>query len=174
VKITLAQVKPGNKWEVIESHPIFWPELVTPTCINDLTGYGYAEDILGLRFNAYWIGDFVYRKNHLFPGYDDGRTAGTTLPHTYINGMKTYVVICYDLRFPELFAQMESPDLIIVPADWPLERMHHWDALLRARAIEGKCYVAGINTNGHSAVYNWNGDCLNELDETERLIEVEI
>jgi predicted amidohydrolase len=174
MKITLAQVKPSNNWEVVENHPIFWPELVTPTCINSLTGYGYEENLSGLKFNTYRIGDFVYRKSHLFPEYDDDRTAGVKLPHTYINGMKTYVVICYDLRFPELFAQMEKPDLIIVPADWPLKRIHHWDALLKARAIEEKCFVAGINVNGHSAVYNWNGDCLNELDETERLIEVEI
>ena len=174
MKITLAQVKLGNKWEIIENHPIFWPEMVTPTRINSLTGYGYEDNVFNLKLNAYRIGDFVYIKNHLFPGYDEGRTAGVNLPHTYINNMKTYVVICYDLRFPELFARMEKPELIIVPACWPFERIHHWDTLLKARAIEGKCFVAGINVNGHSAVYNYDGNCLNELDETERLIEVDI
>jgi len=181
VKITLAQVKDGKQC-IVANHPIFYPEMVKPIHTNELTGYGYEEYVAcllidtcrSIKFNSYRIGGLIYHKNHLFPEYDDGRTAGATLPHTYINGMKTYVVICYDLRFPELFARMESPDLIIVPADWPLERIHHWDALLKARAIEGKCFVAGINVNGHSAVYNWNGDCLNELDTSERLIEVEL
>ncbi len=173
MKITLAQVKDGKQC-IVANHPVFYPEMVTPVHVDDLTGYGYEENLGGLKYNTYRIGNLVYRKNHLFPGYDDGRTAGRNLPHTYINGMKTYIVICYDLRFPELFARMKEPDLIIVPADWPLERIHHWDALLRARAIEGECFVAGINANGHSAVYNWNGDCLNELDTSERLIEVEL
>ena len=174
MKITLAQVKDGKQC-IVANHPIFYPEMVMPTCINEFTGYGKEGKWLGKRYNTYWIGkDFVYIKNHLFPGYDDGRKAGHRLPHTYINGMKTYVVICYDLRFLELFARMKRPELIICAADWPLVRIHHWDALLKARAIEGRCYVAGINANGHSAVYNWNGDCLNDIDNTERFIEVEI
>jgi predicted amidohydrolase len=173
LKITLVQVKDGKQC-IVANHPVFYPELIKPAYINSMTGYGFEEHRFGKKYNTYTICSFAYRKNHLFPGYDDGRSPGKTLPYTYINGMKTYVVICYDLRFPELFARMESPNLIIIPADWPLERIHHWDALLKARAIENKCTVAGINANGHSAVYNWNGDCLNDIDETERFIEVEI
>ena len=173
MKITLAQVKDGKQC-IVANHPVFYPEMVKPTYINSMTGYGFEEQRFGRKYNSYQIGDLIYRKNHLFPGYDDGRKAGHSLPYTYINGMKTYVVICYDLRFPELFARMEKPELIIIPSDWPLVRIHHWDALLKARAIEGKCWTIGINSNGHSAAYNWNGDCLNEIDETERFIEVEI
>jgi len=173
MKITLAQVKDGKQC-IVANHPVFYPEMVTPTCINDNVGYGFEEKRFGQKYNSYRIGDFVYRKNHLFPGYDDGRARGHRLPHVYINGMKTYVVICYDIRFPELFTRMKKPELVIIPADFPLERIHHWDALLKARAIENGCIVAGINANGHSAVYNWNSDCLNDTDNTERFIEVEI
>ena len=173
MKITLAQVKDGKQC-IVANHPVFYPEMVKPSYINSMTGYGFEEQHFGKRYNTYCICSFAYRKNHLFPGYDDGRSPGKKLLYTYINGMKTYVVICYDLRFPELFAKMVKPDLIIIPADFPLERIHHWDALLKARAIEGHCFCAGINRNGHSAVYNWNGDCLNEIDEMERFIEVEL
>ena len=173
MKITLAQVKDGKQC-IVANHPVFYPEMVKPTYINSMTGYGFEEKHFGKKYNTYCICSFAYRKNHLFPKYDDGRSPGKTLPYTYIDGMKTYIVICYDLRFPELFARMKRPELIICAADWPLERIHHWDALLKARAIESRCYCAGINTNGHSAVYNWNGDCLNDIDETERFIEVEI
>jgi predicted amidohydrolase len=173
LKITLAQVKDGKQC-IAAKHPVFYPELIKPAYINSQTGYGFEEHHFGKKYNTYCINAFSYRKNHLFPGYDDGRSPGKKLPYTYIGGMKTYVVICYDLRFPELFARVKNPDLILVPADWPLIRIHHWDALLKARAIEGRCYVVGINRNGHSAVYNWNGDCLNDIDETERFIEVEL
>src|SRR5258708_39977891 len=57
--------------------------------------------------------------------------------------------ICYELRFPELFAPV-APDVdaMIVIANWPRSRQHHWDVLLRARAIENQCYVIGVNRTG--------------------------
>ncbi|MFA5307830.1 MAG: nitrilase-related carbon-nitrogen hydrolase [Candidatus Babeliales bacterium] len=173
MKITLAQVKDGKQC-IVANHPVFYPEMVKPTYVNSQTGYGFEEQHFGKRYNTYCVCSFTYRKNHLFPGYDDGRIPGKKLPYTYIGSMKTYVVICYDLRFPDLFAKMVKPNLIVVPADWPLERIHHWDALLKARAIEGHCWTIGINANGHSAAYNYDGKCLNELDTSERFIEVEL
>ena len=40
-------------------------------------------------------------------------------------------------------------------ANWPQPRVLAWDTLLRARAIENMCYVAGVNrigqdNNGHN------------------------
>ena len=72
--------------------------------------------------------------------------------------------ICYDLRFGEIFTRLsEQADMIIVPANWPASRVMHWDTLLRARAIENQCYIAGINCvgmmndkcySGHSVIFN--------------------
>jgi predicted amidohydrolase len=60
------------------------------------------------------------------------------------------VAVCFDIRFPELFARIRKRRawLIIVPAQWPASRGDHWDALLRARAIEGQAFVAGCNRIG--------------------------
>ena len=189
MKITLAQVKDGKQC-IVATHPVFYPELVTPACINimpgyvsNMIGYGFEEKRFGQKYNSYRIGDFVYRKNHLFPGYDDGRTRGHRLPHVYVGGMKTYVVICYDIRFPELFARMKKPDLVIIPSNWPTIRINDWCFLLKQRALENRCIIAGINatglTNGFecggmSMVVNSNGTILNEVDSKEKLIEVEI
>ncbi len=94
-----------------------------------------------------------YRKAHLFGalGESDYLAAGDRLPEvTQVAGLRVATVICYDLRFPELFRGLAQnrADLILVPAQWPRVRIEHWSTLLRARAIECQCYVAGINRVG--------------------------
>ncbi|MBV8657092.1 MAG: carbon-nitrogen hydrolase family protein [Burkholderiales bacterium] len=62
--------------------------------------------------------------------------------------------ICYDLRFPELYRKMQPVDLILVPAAFTeTTGKAHWEALLRARAIENLAYVlapaqGGFHRNG--------------------------
>ena len=78
---------------------------------------------------------------------------------------KLGLTICYDLRFPALFARVAEAgaDLISVPAAFtvPTGRAH-WHVLLRARAIETGCFVIapaqvgkhedGRETYGHSLI----------------------
>ncbi len=73
-------------------------------------------------------------------------------------------LVCYDLRFP-VFSRnrydVERPgqldyDLLLYVANWPSARAYPWKTLLRARAIENLCYVAGLNrvgTDGNSLHY---------------------
>ena len=59
--------------------------------------------------------------------------------------MKIGLAICYDLRFPELFARLcqQGAELILLPAAFTLQTgKDHWEVLLRARAIETQCWVA--------------------------------
>jgi predicted amidohydrolase len=52
--------------------------------------------------------------------------------------------ICYDIRFPELFRLMalEGAQVIFTPANFTLPTgKDHWEAILRARAIENGCYI---------------------------------
>jgi omega-amidase len=93
----------------------------------------------------------VHRKQRLFAYGDEDRyyqpgADGTTLD---IRGVRVGMFICYELRFPELFAPV-APDVdaMIVIANWPKSRQQHWDVLLRARAIENQCYVIGVNRIG--------------------------
>jgi predicted amidohydrolase len=86
--------------------------------------------------------------------------------------------ICYDLRFPALFARLAEAgaDLIAVPAAFtvPTGRAH-WEVLLRARAIEAGLFVVaaaqsghhedGRNTYGHSLVVDPWGDVLLDMAE---------
>ena len=86
------------------------------------------------------------------------------------------VAICYDLRFPELFRSMvdQGVDIVAVPSAFTaITGKAHWEALLRARAIENLIYVVaaaqggyhvnGRETYGHSMIVDpWGAvlDCL--------------
>ena len=60
------------------------------------------------------------------------------------------LMICYDLRFPELARSLflEGAGIIIVSAQWPRPRHRHWQILTRARAIENQAYVICSNRTG--------------------------
>ena len=57
-------------------------------------------------------------------------------------------LICYDLRFPVWSRNRNDYDLLINSANWPAPRRDVWITLLKARAIENQCYVAGVNRTG--------------------------
>lgn len=89
-----------------------------------------------------------YNKCHpFFPELKRGFSAGDSVTLFKIGGWKIASVICYDLRFPELFrdAVKMGANLITVQAAWPLVRKEHWVTLLKARAIENQVYIAAVN-----------------------------
>jgi deaminated glutathione amidase len=91
---------------------------------------------------------------------------------------KLGLTICYDLRFPGLFARLAEADadLIAVPAAFTVPTgKAHWHILLRARAIEAGLFVVaaaqvghhedGRNTFGHSLVVDPWGEVLIDMGE---------
>ncbi len=64
------------------------------------------------------------------------------------------LAICYDLRFPELFRRMvhEQVEIIVLPSAFTaLTGRAHWEALVRARAIENLSYVIASAQGGYHA-----------------------
>jgi omega-amidase len=115
-------------------------------------------------------GDLLhYDKRHLFSlmQEQDYYQAGAHQLIFEFRGWKLFPLICYDLRFPVWCRNTEMADLMIFVANWPEKRNFHWTALLKARAIENQCYVAGVNRVGlddkdnnfigHSGVYDFWG-----------------
>ena len=95
----------------------------------------------------------VYRKLHLFDvqlGTSTYKESACVAPGTDIVVAdsplgKLGLSICYDLRFPELYLALakRGAQVLLVPAAFTLTTgKEHWEALLRARAIETQCYVA--------------------------------
>lgn len=97
-----------------------------------------------------------YDKRHLFSlaGEDKAYASGTERLIVEYRGWKICPLVCYDLRFPVFSRNTEAFDLLLYVANWPTPRLTAWDTLLKARAIENMCYVAGVNrvgkdSNGH-------------------------
>ena len=136
-------------------------------------------------FNTAYVADNgrlagAYRKLHLFSllGEDKAFDSGDSwlLADTSIG--KVGVIICYDLRFPELTRRLalEGAQVVCVPAQWPKPRQEHWRTLLRARAIENQLFVVSCNACGvigkldffgMSMIINAKGELLAELGEQE-------
>lgn len=107
-----------------------------------------------------------YDKAHLFaPGGEDIHyTPGSERVIVAYKGWRFLLQVCYDLRFPAFSYNYDfnSYDAILYVASWPAVRMYAWDTLLRARAIENKAYVLGVNRVGSdpSCAYSGHSTCL--------------
>ena len=130
----------------------------------------------------------TYDKIHLFdvdlPTGESWRESNTYSPGagvTLVNGTpvgKLGLTICYDLRFPGLFARLaeSDADVLTVPAAFTVPTgKAHWHVLLRARAIEAGLFVVaaaqvghhedGRNTFGHSLVVDPWGEVLLDMGD---------
>lgn len=102
-----------------------------------------------------------YTKIHPFSyaGEHKVMASGGKVSTWEVEGVRVTPFICYDLRFPEPFRLVaDSTDLYAVIANWPVPRRAHWQALLRARAIENLAYVAGVNRVGEGGGQAYAGD----------------
>jgi len=147
------------------------------------------------RFNAHIIVNDAgeirasYRKIHLFdvdmgdvngPVLMESRTAaaGEALVTCDSPAGKLGLTVCYDLRFPEMFARLRYElgcEMMLVPSAFTKPTgQAHWETLLRARAIETQSYVvaaaqAGVHSegrasHGHAMIVDPWGKVVAELD----------
>jgi omega-amidase len=128
-----------------------------------------------------------YDKRHLFSYARENEryAAGRERVVVAWKGWNILLQVCYDLRFP-VFARnrfdalrpgLPDYDLALYVANWPAARAHPWKTLLRARAMENLCYVAGVNRvgtdgnglhySGDSAVIDFLGHPLSEATDQE-------
>lgn len=123
-----------------------------------------------------------YSKMHpfSFAGEDKVFNGGNEISYVHLGQMTIGLTICYDLRFPEIYSALgKHCDLIINIANWPARRVDHWNALLKARAIENQIFVVGVNRTGvdgkgleytkSSQVINPNGELLVHVFSEEQL-----
>ncbi len=132
---------------------------------------------------------YRYRKIHPFSygGEDRFFSHGKNTLNFEWKGLKISPLVCYDLRFPEVFREnVGKTDLYIVVANWPSQRIHHWLTLLKARAIENQAFVLGVNRvgtagkiqkvyhNGYSAFFGpWGSEKIVN-SEKEDILEVSL
>jgi deaminated glutathione amidase len=100
---------------------------------------------------------------------------------------KLGLAICYDLRFPGLFRRMieEGVEIFAMPSAFTaITGKAHWDALVRARAIENMCFMIasaqggyhanGRETYGHSMIVDPWGIVLDNLSRGSGVVVADI
>jgi predicted amidohydrolase len=102
----------------------------------------------------------LYRKLHMFDVEVGGRAyreseleqPGEEIVTTQtVDGVELGLSICYDLRFPELYRilAVRGARIVALPAAFTLTTTRdHWEALVRARAIENQVFVIAANQVG--------------------------
>lgn len=101
-----------------------------------------------------------YAKIHpfTFGGESQHYDAGDAAVTVDVGGVRVTPLVCYDLRFPELFAALAPrTDLFVVVANWPVPRVAHFTKLLEARAIETQASVLGVNRVGSGGGLDYSG-----------------
>jgi predicted amidohydrolase len=102
-----------------------------------------------------------YRKIHPFSLANEAEhfESGASVSTVEVEGVRVTPLICYDLRFTELF-RIAAPatDLFVVIANWPTRRSHAWRTLLAARAIDCQAWTLGVNRVGDAEGHPHRGD----------------
>jgi predicted amidohydrolase len=128
-----------------------------------------------------------YSKIHLFRLMDEEKhlKAGDKIGQVSLEHAEAGMMICYDIRFPELARKLAlaGAQMLVVPAEWPHPRLHHWRTLLMARAIENQMYVVACNRVGksgdtsffgHSMVIDPWGEIVAEAGEESCILTADI
>jgi predicted amidohydrolase len=150
---------PGYAPDVLAAAAAAEHELRELSARHELVVVGSAvESTPAGAFNCarvYDRGDLLgsYRKIHLFSPIAEHKhhLAGDRPLLVDTSVGRLGVLICYDLRFPDLarYYFHMGAEVLVVPAQWPEARSQHWRTLLRARAIENEMFVIGCNRTGH-------------------------
>ncbi|MEX1029404.1 MAG: carbon-nitrogen family hydrolase [Paenibacillaceae bacterium] len=124
-----------------------------------------------------------YSKIHLFRLMNEEKhlAAGDHVGLFELEGVSAGMMICYDIRFPELTRKLalDGVKVVFIPAEWPNPRLHHWRTLLMARAIENQMYIVACNRVGtsegteffgHSLIIDPWGEIIAEAGEEESLV----
>ena len=126
-----------------------------------------------------------YDKTHLFTpsGEHNFFRMGSRTCRFTLEGIPCGLIICYDIRFPELIRSLtvQGVDLLFVVSQWPAKRAMHLDTLARARAIENQTFLALCNSAaadtacaGHSAIIDPWGEYLAKAGESEEIISADL
>ncbi|ETR71322.1 MAG: carbon-nitrogen hydrolase family protein [Candidatus Magnetoglobus multicellularis str. Araruama] len=166
-------------------------ELAKQFEINVIAGYPEKANTkarnvaISINRNGIVIGRYIKNHPFSFAHEDEFYEPGNNLVVFELDHVRCSMFICYDLRFPELFRMVaKNVALIFVIANWPEVRQHHWESLLKARAIENQCFIIGVNRTGKdgndliyaggSHVYHPTGESLSRGGKNQTYLVTEL
>ncbi len=62
------------------------------------------------------------------------------------NGIKYAILICFELRFIELWRQIQGADVVLIPSLWGRQRKKHLEILSNALSLANQCFVIVSNS----------------------------
>jgi len=142
---------------------------------------------------AVWIDDengvaAVYRKLHLYDAFgfkesDKFLNGDEVAPLVTNENARFGMMICYDLRFPEMARMLTllGANVLVAPSGWVQGdlKVEHWQTMIKARALENGCYVIAPNQvgniyTGHSMAVDPLGRVMADMGEGEGIEIVEL
>ena len=125
----------------------------------------------------------VYRKLHLYDAFgfkesDKFHPGNDIAPLVESGDGRFGMMICYDLRFPEMarMLALAGANILVAPSGWVQGdlKVEHWQTMIKARALENGCFVIAPNQvsniyTGHSMAVDPLGRTFVDLGTTEGL-----
>lgn len=124
-----------------------------------------------------------YDKTHLFTPMQEDKffRKGDHVCRFSLDGVQCGIIICYDLRFPELTRTLtvQGLDVLFIVSQWPGARLAHLQLLTAARAVENQMFTVCCNScgtagqtvyGGGSQIADPWGTILARAGSTERLL----
>ena len=130
----------------------------------------------------------VYRKLHLYDAFgfkesDKFQPGADIAPLVASGECRCGMMICYDLRFPEMarMLALAGANVLIAPSGWVQGdlKLDHWQTMIKARALENGSYViapgqVGNIYIGHSLIVDPLGRIVVDLGAKEGAEVVEL
>lgn len=130
----------------------------------------------------------VYRKLHLYDAFgfkesDKFHPGRDVAPLVTAADAQIGMMICYDLRFPEMarMLTLAGANVLVAPSGWVQGdlKVDHWRTMIKARALENGCFVIAPNQvgniyTGHSLAVDPLGRTLVDLEEREAVEVIEL
>ena len=113
--------------------------------------------------------------------------AGKKIIISKVNNVNIGLTICYDLRFPNLFRKLaqKGAEIVLLPAAFTIPTgKHHWETLVKARAIENSVFLIATGmcgkhhtnrkTYGHSLLVSPWGKIMNKSFDKPKILNTKI
>jgi len=87
-----------------------------------------------------------------------------------IDGIKIGLLICFELRFKDLWQKLEGADIIAIPSWWGVLRQENFKTLTQALAVMNQCFVVATDSlneecTGQSGIITPFGDVTREQNK---------
>ena len=167
-----SQAKDFSKTATKQLQSISKNKIIILTMIEEIDNKVY--NMLKVIHNGVVIHSRAKEKLFKFGGedkyFDEGKDKDLCLVE--VDGIKIAVLVCFELRFKDMWKKCEGADVIATPSWWGVARTEHFKSFIKTLAIMNQCYVIASDSNNEEcskmsgivkpqgeAIFNGNKPC---------------